>query len=297
MRTAWQFVIGAVASLPVWAWEAPTQHEMAALQGVEPYAGGMVYGFPLPPTAAEARVQGGYRYELERAALKQVLVYRTSRSKAERNRLTPANNVACAKLARQLGAPEILASYLELLADASLSRRQQYVVEQLLQRLLQVTYAVDTLQMRLVSESVELPPAQHMSFMLQLPVCSMFDLVSTDLPPKQRVLSDIMLMTSIIRQVDGILFRVQNTSEADAAALELQKFLPLWETTLQTRYHAARLASGLTPAERMSASLLESTQKALLRTRRRLHENDWYQSTRLRTIDELFRGNPAPAAY
>lgn len=296
MRAALQFVICVIASLPVWAWEAPLQNEMAALQGVEPFAEGVEYGIPLPPTAAEARMQSGYRYELERAALKQVLVYRTSRAKADRNRMTPANNATCAKLARQLGAPGILATYLDLLADSSLSRRQQYVVEQLLRRLVQETYGIDTLQMRLVSESAELPPAQHMRFMLQLPVSSMFDLVPAKLPPKQRVLSDIMLMTSILRQVDGILSRVQNASGADAAAQALQALLPMWETTLQTRYHASRLSADLTPAERMSARLLESTQAGLLRTRRRLHENDWYQSTRLRTIDELFRRNPAPAA-
>lgn len=272
-------------------------NEMAALQGVEPYAEALEYGVPLPPTAAEAREQGGYRYEMERAALKQVLVYRTCRAKADRNRMTPANNAACAKLARQLGAPEILARYLEMLADLSLSRRQQYVVEQQLRRLLQDTYGVDTLQMRLVSESVDLPPAQHMRFMLQMPICSMFDLVPATLPPKQRVLSDIMLMSSILRQVDTILSRVQNTSGADAAALELQALLPMWETTLQTRYHASSLASGLTPAERMSARLLESTQTALLRTRRKLQENNWYQSTRLRTIDELFRNNAAQSAH
>lgn len=289
MRILRQIMLFVVASLPVLAWEAPTRNEQAAVMGQEPQLTVLESGLPLPPTQAEAREMGGYRYDVERAAMKHVLLYRTCQAKADRGRITPENNAASVRLARRLGAPELFARYLDMLGDNTMSRRQQYAVNQALRYLLQETYAIDTLQMRVVSESVELPAAQHMLFMLQLPYGSMFDLVPTQLPPKSRILSDIMLMTSVMRQEDAVLSSVCNTRSADAAAAALQALIPLWETTLQTRHHAQSLSALLTPAERMSVRLLESTAAHLLQTRQELHKKDWFGSVRLRIVDELLR--------
>lgn len=276
-------------SLPLRGWEAPSQNELAALMGQEPQATVLENALPLPPSRDEARKRGGYRYDLERKVMKQVLVYRTSLAKSERGRITPENNLASAGMARRMGAPEIFSRYLELMSSSTLSRRQQYALNQALRLLLQDTYGVDTLQMRLISESVQKPAPQHMLFMLQLPAGGMFDMVPLQLPPRERILSDIQLMTSVLRQENEILSRVRDPRSADAAAIQLQALLPLWETTMQSRFHAAQVAEMLGPAERMATQLLNAVSARLVQTRRALHEQKWYGSSALQTIDELLR--------
>lgn len=277
------------ASLPLGAWEAPTQNELAALLGEEPQASVLESGVPLPPTVDEARKSRGYRFDLERKAMKQVLVYRTSLAKAERGRITPENNMACAAMSQRLGAPAIFCEYLKLLGSNTLSRRQQYAVNQALRSLLLDACGIDTLQMRLISESLQLPTPQHMLFMMQLPAGGMFDMVPVQQLPRGRVLADIQLMTTLLRRADEILRTVHNTATAEAAAHSLKALLPLWETTQQIRYRAGEVADLFTPAERMAAQMLDATTSRLIQTRRSLHEHKWYGSTTLQTVDELLR--------
>ncbi len=277
------------ASLPLGAWEAPALAEMAALQGQEPLLTILESGQPLPPSAGKTRKERGFRYDLERKAMKQVLVYRTGLAKAERGRITAENNLACAAMSRRLGAPELFARYLELLSSDELSRREQYAVNQAFRYLVQDVYGIDMLQIRLVSEAVALPSAQHMLFLTQLPTGSMYDMVPLVHTPHEQVLSDIQLMSSVLRQVDDILKTVSDTHTADAAARMLLPLLPLWCTTQQTRYHASAMYASFTPAERMAVKLFNSTLEQLVRTRKALHAQDWYGSTRLQTIDELLR--------
>lgn len=289
MRLVRSVLCAVAACLPLGAWEAPSQNEMAALLGEEPQATVLESGLPLPPAGSEVRQGRGFRFDLERRAMKQVLVYRTSLARAERGRITPENNKACAAMAQRLAAPAIFSEYLRLLGSDTLSRRQQYAVNQALRYLLQEVYGIDTLQMRLISESLQLPAPQHMLFMLQLPAGGMFDMVSTQLPPRERVLPDIQLMTTVLRQADEILRTVYNAATADAAARRLQSLLPLWDTTQQTRYHAAALSEQLTPAERLAIQMLDAATSRLIQTRRALHEQKWYGSTTLQTVDELLR--------
>lgn len=289
MRLVRSVLCAVAASLPLCAWEAPSQNEMAALLGEDPLATVLESGLPLPPGQSEARQGREFRFELERKVMKQVLVYRTSLAKAERGRITPENNKACAAMAQRMGAPAIFSEYLRLLGSDTLSRRQQYAVNQALRYLLQEVYGIDTLQMRLISESLQLPAPQHMLFMLQLPAGGMFDMVSSQLPPRERVLPDIQLMTTVLRQADEILRTVHNTAAADAAACCLQSLLPLWGTTQQTRYHAAAVSGQLSPAERLAIQMLDAVTSRLIQTRRALHEQKWYGSTTLPTVDELLR--------
>lgn len=283
-------VLSAVAvSLPLGAWEAPTPGEMAALMGQEPQLTAMESGQPLPPPSAAARQERDFRFDLERKAMKQVLLYRTGLAKIERGRITAENNLACAAMARRLGAPALFTRYLELLGSNELSRREQYAVNQALRYLIQEVYGIDILQMRLVSESVQLSSAQHMLFLQQLPVGSMFDMIPAAPSPREQILTDIQLMTGILRQVNTVLQTVRDTRTADAAARALLPLLLLWCTTQQTRYHAAAMSESLTPAERMAVQLLNSTLDYLIATRKALNEQNWYDSTRLQAIDELFR--------
>lgn len=277
------------ASLPLGAWEAPTSGELAALMGQEPHFTMLESGQPLPPSAEAARQKRNFRFDLERRAMKLVLVYRTGLAKAERGRITAENNLACASMARRLGAPALFVRYLELLSSDELSSREKYAVNQAFRYLVQDVYGIDSLQIRLVSEAAALPPAQHMLFLLQLPLGGMFDMIPTQLPPREKVLPDIQLMTTVLRKVNNELKSVRDQRTADAAAQTLLPLLPLWCTTQQTRYHASAISGSLTPAENMAVQLLNSTLDYLIATRKALSEQKWYGSTRLQTIDELFR--------
>ena len=74
------------ASLPLVAWEAPSHSELAAVLGNEALAAVLDAGLPLPPTREEARAAAGWRYWLERDALKRAMVYRTmARLRASRS--------------------------------------------------------------------------------------------------------------------------------------------------------------------------------------------------------------------
>lgn len=278
----------ALLATPLLAWQAPTQHELAALQGEEPQATILQCGLPQVPSREEA-LRTGWRYEVERAAMKRALMFRTSRAKADRGRVFPETNAATARLARRWGAPEAFCSLLELQAGGNLSRRQEYAAEQALRLLVADTYGIDTLQMRLLSENLNLPSAQHLAFVLQLPIGGMFDLVSSRLPAPARVLGDIVTMTSVQRRANDILLTVRDARSADAAAARLQELLPEWNTTLPTRYHRAELGPKLDSASQWAAQLLERNSESLFQTRRALHEKGWYGSPGLEAVDELLR--------
>ena len=275
-------------SLPLMAWEAPAQNELAALFGEDPQATILQCGLPQVPTREEAR-RVGYRYELERAAMKRALLFRTVLAKSNRGRIFAETNAATAEMARQWGAPAAFCRQLELLASGELSRRQEYAAERALRLLVAETYGVDTLQMRLLAENLNLPQLELMNYMMQLPVGGMFDLVPGQPTPLPQVLGDIMTMTTVLRQANDILRTVRDARSADAAAARLQDLLPLWSTTQQTRYHRAAISAGMDTASQWAAQLLENTTAALIQTRRSLHDKDWYGSTRLEAIDELLR--------
>ena len=277
------------ASLPLAAWEAPSSSELAAVLGDEVYAAALESGMPLPPTREEAMAAAGWRYGLERDALKRAMVYRTSRAKAERNRITTENNKITATLAKHCGAPELFCRYLRLLADETLSRRQQYALNQALNYLLQETYGVDTLQIRLVSESLDLVPADHMLYMLQMPVGGMYDMVSREPLPAGRLLEDVQIMTDVLRRANDVLLTVHDRASAETAALALLQFLPLWNTTQQARMQMQQRGITPTPAEKLALQLLDATTARLVETRKGLHAARWYESTCLQTADELLR--------
>lgn len=280
-----------LASLPLQAWQLPTQSEMAALRGEEPYATALGEGVPLPPTPEAARSAAGFRYAMERLALKRAMVFRTSRAKAERNRITAANNRATAALARQMGAPELFARYLELLASDTLTRRQAYAVQQSLNSLLRNAYNIDPLQIRFMSESLMLPPEQHTSSMLEMPLGGLYDCMPEVEPEAARalLLQDMQLITQVLRLVHAELLKVHDRTTAESAATALQQYVLLWSTTTPGRLLLREGQITLTPAEKLALQLLEATASRLYKTRRALAEAEWYDSARLRCMDELFR--------
>lgn len=277
------------ASLPLGAWELPSQNELAAVQGDALQSVLCEAGLPVLPTRQEALQKAGFRLGLERLAIKQTLVYRISRAKAEYNRITPENNAATASLGRQTGAPAVFCEYLEALAGQRLSRRQEYAVNQALQLLLLDTYGIDALQIRLLSEALELPAAEHMDYMLNMPIYGMFNASPTALPPRWQVMSDMQLMTTLMREVSLLLRQATDKPTADSAASELLLLMPLWNTTQRTRMAMSQHEINLSPLEKVLMEFLDSAVAQVVQERRRLTGCDWFGSTRLQSIDELFR--------
>lgn len=277
-------VLFLASAFSVKGWELPTPVELAAVQGEYPFAAALEAGLPLPPTRDEARRAGVLPYEQARLVLKKVMLLRTSRAKAERRRITPENNRLMAVLAQQAGAPAVFCRYLALLADDSLSRRQQYVVNQLLQHFLQQVYGIDELQMRLLSEAVDLPADEHAHFLLQLPLQGMFDLVPAKPLAVEENLADLQLMTMLLREAGAGLLKVRDAATADAAAQELQQLLPLWNTTWQTRSMLQEGALPQLPAISLSLQQLDASTSRLMTTLRLLAEARWYGSKRLQAI-------------
>ena len=276
-------------SLPLVAWEMPSRSELVAVLGDEVRAAVLEAGLPLPPTREEAQAAAGWRYGLERDAIKRAMVYRTSRIKAERNRITPENNKVTASLARHCGAPELFCQYLKWQVDDTLSRRQQYALNQALQNLLQETYGIDALQIRLVSESLNLAPSDHLLYMLQMPVGGMYDMVSLSPLPAGQLLADIQMMTDVLRRANEVLLTVRDRASAEAAALALQQLLPLWNTTQQARMLMQQGKTSPTPAEKLALKLLDTSTVRIVKTRKELQAARWYESTCLQTVDELLR--------
>lgn len=275
--------------MPTVAWELPSQNELAAAQGESLQLALREAGIPLPPTRHEAQRMAGHHLGMERGAVKKCLVYRTSRAKSERYRITPENNAATARLARQLGVSDIFCRYLELLAGGGLSRREEYLVNQALQGMVREIYGIDALQIRLLSESLDLPATQHMQFMMGLPVDAMFDMEPEALPSTGQVMADMQTMAPLMRQVAQVLRTACDKKTADAAATELLALLPVWNTTLRTRRAFVKQEIKLSAFEKMLMPLLNTALEQVVQERRRLAANDWFGSAGLRSVDELFR--------
>ena len=277
------------AGVSAMAWEAPTQHEWDAMLGRDPFEEIAKAGIPLPPSRAEAMSAAPLRYGQERCGIKYALVCRISSSKIDRNRISTELNKATAAIARRSGAPELFCQYLELMADQSLSRRQEYELRQAFNYLVGETYGVDMLQMRVFSESLDLPAKQHLAYMAGLPVAFMFDRPSAEPPARDVLLSDICTMTNVLRQCNETLGKVTDPASAELAAEQLKTLLPLWNTTLRTREHVRNMSVQFLPHEKLALQLLESTTRSLIASRRRLLEKKWFGSVRLEAVDELFR--------
>ena len=270
------------------AWEAPTQHEWDAMQGREPFEEIAKAGIPLPPSRAEAMSASPLRYGQERVAVKYALACRMSVAKAARNRISPELNKTTAELARHCGAPALFCKYLELMAGQRLSRRQEYELRQAFDYLVREVYEVDTLQMRVFSESLSLPEKQHLTYMLSMPVAFMFDQAPEEPPARETLMADVRTMTTVLRKCNEILGKVTDGTTADAAAEQLKSLLSLWNTTLRVRAHAHSISVQFLPHEKLALQLLDSTSAALIETRRRLHGKQWFGSARLFAMDELF---------
>lgn len=273
------------AMLPLAAWELPSEYELAAAYGKEPMLSIATAGIPLPPSRREV---AGIRYGRQAGAIKQALMYQISHAKAERRRISLDNYRATAVLARRTGAPVLFSHYQDLLAGNTLTSREEYHVSQALNLLEQEVYGIDVLQIRLLSESLSLPVADHCAYMMKLPIASLCERVPVEAPPRDRLLADWQMMSEVLADINQLLEKVTDRASADAAAASMLELLPLWSTTQHTRSHMDRIIN-LSEAEQKGMETLNAAYAAIVRTRRALVERKWYDSPYLRFVDELFR--------
>ena len=274
-----------LALLPLAAWELPRQHELAAVYGQQPMLSIASAGIPLPPARQE--LPGGAAQGRQRQALKQALIYQAARAKAEHYRVTRANYQTTAALARQHGAPELFVRYQEMLASDTLSRREEYLVSQAQNLLVQGAYGIDTLQIRLLSEALQLPAPAHGAYLQKLPKGGLCEEIPQQPLSEEQVVADLQTMTQVLRGLEKELQGVSSRSTADAAAERLLELLPLWNTCRQTREQLAG-QSGNPLAGRLSRQMFETAHASVGRLRKQLDEQDWHHSPSLRFVDELF---------
>ena len=284
IRLAWLSVLAAgsagagelVAPESTGAWQA-------ALAEQSPYAELMDAGVPLPPTRADVAKLPAVEFVHRQTALKQVLLTRNVRSYAEHKRVSDANLLASARLADELGAPPQLAVYLRLLAADTLSSRQRYWVREALDCLIEA-YLVDALRMRYFVEFSALSEAQLEDLLSWLPLQATFNLVPVT-QDEATVVADYQLLRGVYAQLLAAYQSAQDKESADAAAeTALQPFI-LHETTTYTRPFAPQeLKDRLAP---LYGRLLTAPALALQQERKRLRENDYFGSLRLRLLDLL----------
>lgn len=273
------------AMLPLAAWELPGANELAALYGQEPMLSIASAGIPLPPTRDEVP---GLQHGRQAFAIKQALTYQISLAKAERRRVSLDNYRATSLFARKAGAPRLFSCYQDLLAGNELSPREDYQVNRALNLLIIGGYGVDALQLRLLSESLELPATEHTRYLLQLPKAALAEQIAAGRPSAEDRISDFQMMSQVLQHVNAELGKVTNQATADAAAANLLAHLPLWNTALRTRVLIGENYD-MTPAEKQSIDEMFAMAELIGRTRAALAEKEWYQSPRLRFVDSLFR--------
>lgn len=255
----------------------------AALAEEAPYDELMEAGIPLPPTREDVARLSAVEFLHRQTAIKQVLLTLNVRAFAEFKRISDANWLASARLADELGAPPRFAAYLRLLAADTLSSRRRYLVQTALEKLLSA-YLVDELQMRYFVEFSALSDEVLESLLTWLPLPAVFNLVPV-VQDESVVAADYRLLSSVYAQLLAAYQSVHDKASADAAADAALQPLVLHESTAYTRLFAPQeLKERLAP---LYGHVLAAPALALQAERKRLRENDYFGSLRLRLLDLL----------
>lgn len=258
------------------AWEA-------AFAAESPYAELMEAGLPLPPTREDAARLSAVEFVQQQTALKQVLLARNVRAFEEQKRISDANLRDSARMAEELSAPAPLAVYLRLLASDTLSSRRRYLVQTALDRLVE-SYLVDELQIRYFVEFAALSEEDLETLLKWLPLQAVFNLVPI-VKDESVVAADYQLLRSVYEQLLVVYQSAQDRESADAAADAAMQAFILHESTAYTRIFAPQeLKERFAP---LYGQYLIAPALALQGERKRLRENDYYGSLRLRLLDLL----------
>lgn len=241
---------------------------------------------PRVPSEEEVQQQPEPQRLAARQSVKQVMLRRIIRLKAERRRLTPENSAACVALAAQLHAPAELVELLRLETAGPLGGRDLYEHSQALSKLVHA-YGVDDLQIRLFVEGLNFTPQEWADIAEWLPTESVFNMVSRRSVTNEELEFQFTLLADLYSRLAAEYEEITNREQADAAAERLLGLLHSYDAVMPARLVLSG-ARGEAPSASATDSLLQPVIRQLVKQRQRLREADFFGSRRLAALDYIF---------
>ena len=267
-------IILLLAALPVLAQE----------QSAAPAAAAEAAWLPPVPTVDEVLQLPEAESKAARAAIKQVLLDRTLRLKAERRRLTPENSAECAAAAEKLHAPEAFTRLMQIEAREQLSGRALYEHQHRLEQCVR-TYGVDALQIRLFVECLPFTEAELRELVDWLPKDALFNLTLKATLTNEELETSIATIADIYTRMAEVYAQVNNREQADAAAQELLPLLLRVDTIAPARLVLQQRADE--QLLQLYESKITPLMQRLAPQRARLHNAAFYGSRHLAALDYL----------
>ena len=258
-----------------------------AMLGKEPYGEYAASGVPLPPTPEQVAALPKKQLRADRVAMKRVLLAGMARTRAARWREKTENLARMAQDAEAFGCPAAFVQILRMRANPDISRRVSYTLRQAQEHMQQV-YGVDELQMRLVLDAADADVDVTEQLLCMLPLHAVFNMAYRKEQSLPAVVADLRCYAEVQQQAADALAQVADDASAQAAIPSLLQLLPVYDTTLTTRF---LLMQGLIKGEGVEldavSEALGKSGKLLREQRMRLMEQNWYGCSVLKAIDAL----------
>lgn len=257
---------------------------LEAIAGQEPYASLVELGLPLLNATEEVEALPAELRAARATAIKRVLLEQMLRARDEQHRISSENYAACARLARELEAPEVFVLYLQLEAEGQLAPRARYAVREAMRRLCE-DYRVDSLALRYFVEGSHLAADDLRAAAEWLPLEGLFNHTKTSELTPQKMEADYALVLLLVAEMGDVLAGVQTREQADAAVGKLLPLLAPYVATSATRNLAH--SPQLQRVQERYASQLQLVFPPFAAQRRRLREANYLDSIPLRVFDSL----------
>lgn len=276
----------ALALLPAAADMLPLTSAQRALLWQEPYATLAEQGAPLPPTEEEVAALPALEFARTQDAIKETLLLRWVLIRAAGHRSNADVEAQSAGLARTAEAPEMLVDLLQRFAETPLSRREAYAWNESLNTLL-LAWRVDQLGVRLLAESVDIPPEQVPELAAFLPLSDAFNTLPLQAPTEGEVLADLVELKRCYAELSVAYAAAQDAESAEAAAYAARPTVQRILTTARTLMWLKQTQSQLSPLCLAYLKEANAAYNAVLEQRARLRDFDYGGSLRLRALDAL----------
>lgn len=276
----------ALLLLPAAADMLPLTSVHRAMLGQEPYAMLAEQGAPLPPGEDEVAALPPLDFARGQAAVKETLLLRWTLIRAAGHRSSAEIEEQSAGLSRTAEAPEMLTDILQRFADGPMPRREAYAWNEALACLLRA-WRVDDLGVRLLAESVVIPPEQVPELAAFLPLTDAFNTLPLEPPTENEVRADLIEMKRCYAELADIYATVQDEASAEAAALAARPLVQCLLTTARTLFWMKQTQTEFSP---LNLSYLKEANEAFAAVqaqRNRLRETDYAGSLRLRALDAM----------
>ena len=277
--------LGCMLAAPLSAADAPTPAQLAAEQGVSPYAMMAEYELPLPPTEAEVQSLPEEQRRAQAYAMKRVLLLQALQSTVD-GYTTPGNYMACAALAHKLQAPESFVQLMQAgVALQELPARASRALDLGLQKFCEL-YGVDLVAILFYARS-ELASAETLAELTEsLPLESLFDLVDTGSVTVEFARAALPELRRVYEELTALYAGITSEAQAEAAVPALRE--------LMVRYFAVAPKLMLAPqavqqeCSTLYAQTIPQVEPALREQRVRLREAGYYDCATLRVMDSFF---------